>query len=176
MIDFPLPDLDRWPLMKFESFKWLIARGVPGVTAAGMAVAARVITGVKADDGILDEDPDGEQWLAFCEVDDVVFWQPNTGELATWNGRAFALGEEAIYDASTYAFDCHLKIYLEPLDWLRCRCDGIVVLDWTRAFDRLRDCPRIAVEESLLPLYRRHMRPCRMPDLFVIPAGKRAAA
>ncbi len=29
--------------------------------------------------------------------------------------------------------------------------------------DRLRDCPRIAIAETLLPLYRRHMRPARSP-------------
>ena len=44
--------------------------------------------------------------------------------------------------------------------------DGIVILDWSRAFDRLRDAPRIAMGESLLPLYKQHMRPCRMPEVF----------
>jgi hypothetical protein len=47
-------------------------------------------------------------------------------------------------------------------------------VDWTRAFDRLRDAPRIAIEEELLPLYRRFMKPARVPDLFVI-AGERKA-
>jgi hypothetical protein len=43
------------------------------------------------------------------------------------------------------------------------------------AFDRLRDCPRIAVAEHLLPLYRRHMQPASMPELLIIPEQRRAA-
>ena len=96
-------------------------------------------------------------------------------ELTTWSGRAFALGQAIIDEAATYSFDCSLNIFDDPLDWLRSRRDGIVVLDWTRAFDRLRDAPRIALAESLLPLYRRHMRPAHLPELSIIPAQRRAA-
>jgi hypothetical protein len=78
-------------------------------------------------------------------------------------------------DASTYAFDCALNIFSSPLDWLRAERDGIVVIDWSRAFDRLRDAPRITIAEELLPLYRRQMKPRSMPELFVIQAERRAA-
>jgi len=121
--------------------------------------------------------PSGDRWYAFpvSAADDIVFWQKETGKIAIWTGRAFALGEEIIWDASTYSFDCALNIFSDPLDWLRARRDGIVVLDWYRAFDRLRDAPRIAVTEDILPLYRRHMKPLRTPRLLVIPSGRRAA-
>jgi hypothetical protein len=49
------------------------------------------------------------------------------------------------------------------------------VLDWNSTFDRLRDVPRIAIAETLLPLYRRHMKPARMPAVSVITNGKLAA-
>ena len=132
-------------------------------------------TGAKASDGLFEHADGGERWYAFEEDEDFVFWHREHGALATYANRAFALGENVIHQASTYAFDCRLNIFASPLDWLRAGRDGIVVLDWIRAFDQLRDAPRIAIAESLLPLYRRHMRPARMPELFVISEKERAA-
>jgi hypothetical protein len=139
--------------------------------------AMKVAHGHAAQDGLFEPDASRDRWFAFeeTEVDDVVFWHWPTGELTTWCASAFALGEEVIEEAATYSFDCSLNIFDSPLDWLRARRDGIVVLDWARAFDRLRDVPRIALAESLLPLYRRHMRPARLPELFILPARRSAA-
>ncbi|WP_287205134.1 hypothetical protein [Mesorhizobium sp.] len=97
------------------------------------------------------------------------------GKFATYANRAFALGQAVIDEAATYSFDCALNVFDNPISWLLAKRDGIVVLDWTRASDRLRDAPRIALAESLLPLYRRHMEPARTPELFII-SGKRRAA
>lgn len=137
----------------------------------------KVARGTRAHDNRFEPDDGGERWFAFDQpaTSDIVFCSKATGKLTTWSGRAFALGEQAIADASTYSFDCNLNIFSDPMDWLRARRDGIVVLDWTRAFDNLRDAPRIALAESLLPLYRRHMRPARLPELSIIPARRRAA-
>lgn len=136
----------------------------------------QIARGHKARDGLFEPYP-SDRWHAFpvSAADDIVFWQKKTGKIATWTGRTFALGEEIIGEASTYSFDCALNIFSDPLDWLRARRDGIVVLDWNRAFDRLRDAPRIAVAEDILPLYRRHMKPARMPRLLVFPSRRRAA-
>ncbi|MCG6116341.1 MAG: hypothetical protein MEQ84_14210 [Mesorhizobium sp.] len=135
----------------------------------------QIARGNKAHDGLFEPHPSGDRWYAFPAADDIVFWQKETGKIATWTGRAFALGEEIICEASTYSFGYALNIFSDPLDWLRARRDGIVVLDWNWAFDRLRDAPRIAVTEDILPLYRRHMKPARMPRLLVIPARRHAA-
>lgn len=70
--------------------------------------------------------PEGPQWLVFAEEHDLVFWQPVTGEIATDAGRAFALGEEAIGNPATTAFDRWLNIYADPLEWLRNDRRGIV--------------------------------------------------
>ena len=141
--------------------------------------AMRTAAGDVAHDGLFEHDAAGDVWFAFGEfnADDVVFWHRQTGSLASWLGRVFALGEEIIDEAATYSFDCALNIFHDPMDWLRARRDGIVVLPhrWPVAFDRLRDCPRIAIAESLLPLYRRHMKPARIPELLVIPELRRAA-
>jgi hypothetical protein len=143
-----------------------------GVGAAALADPhpVQVARGHVAHDNRFESDPDGERWFAFdeTEADDIVFWHRTTGRLTTWCGRAFALGQARIGEAATYSFDNSLNIFDSPLEWLRARRDGIVVLDWTRAFDNLRDAPRIAVVEPLLPVYRRHMRPARLPRLFVL--------
>ena len=133
-----------------------------------------------APDGRFDTTEDGPAWLAFDVFDgfmnqvDTAFCQPRTGELATWSGRTFALGQEVIDDPATYSFDCNLNIFADPREWLRAKRDGIVVLDWSLAIERLRDCPRIAVSEGVLAEYRKHMKPPHMPQTFVI--AERAAA
>ena len=58
--------------------------------------------------------------------------------------RRSPLARNASTIPSTFAFDCGLNIFASPIDWLRARRDGICVIDWTRAFERLRDAPRIA--------------------------------
>ncbi|RFC68354.1 MULTISPECIES: hypothetical protein [Mesorhizobium] len=137
--------------------------------------------GEVAPDGRFDFSEDGEAWLAFDIFDgfmepvDIGFWQPRTGELATSEGRTFALGQEIVDDPATYSFDCRLNIFADPLQWLQADRDGIVVVDWSLAFDRLRDVPRIAVDETLILQYRRHMQPPKGPEVFVI-AGRRVAA
>lgn len=151
-----------------------------GVNAAALMRPSWVMVakGSVAHDDRFEPDQDGERWFAFYEFDaeDILFWQSETGRLTTWAGRAFALGEDIIDQPATYCFDCALNIFADPLNWLRAKRDGIVVIDWSRAFDRLRDVPRIAIAESLLPLYRRHMKPARLPDVFVMRAGARRAA
>lgn len=146
-----------------------------------MPSAIRLAYGEAAPDGRFDVTQDGPAWLAFDIFDaflehvDICFWQPRTGELATLDGRTFAFGQEIVDDPATYSFDCRLNIFAHPLQWLQAGRDGIVVIDWTRAFDRLRDCPRIAVAEEVLPQYQRYMTPAHMPETFVIPARRAAA-
>lgn len=139
----------------------------------------QVAVGTVAHDGLFDPDPAGVRWFAFEQPssDDIVFWNRNSGQLCTWSGRTFALGQELIDEPSTYSFDCNLNIFADPLDWLRARRDGIVVLPnrWTDAFDRLRDCPRVAVDQRLLALFNKSMKPARLPEVFVITARRAAA-
>jgi hypothetical protein len=158
---------------------WFLKSGVDIMTLA-TPQPMQIAEGNLALDGLFESEPSGDRWLAFDEfaVDDVVFWQPRLGRFSTWSGRAFALGEDLIYAAATYAFDCNLNIFADPIDWLRAKRDGIVVIPdkWPLAFDRLRDAPRIAIAEALLPHYRRHMRPGHLPELFVLPDVRKAAS
>ena len=162
-----------WP--KKVELAWLIREGVPGLALA-RPTPIMVATGSKTHDGIFEHAEHGERWIAFEQEDDFVFWHARRNAFATYSNRAFALGEEAIDNPGTYAFEGALNIFASPLDWLRAGRDGIVVVDWSRAFERLRDAPRITIVEGLLPLYKRHMRPPRMPEIFVMRSSWRAAA
>jgi hypothetical protein len=157
---------------------WFRRAGID-IMALARPSAMQMATGHAAHDGLFEPDPCGDRWFAFCEfgADDVVFWHRQTGKFASWSGRVFALGQDIIGEAATYSFDCALNVFENPMDWLRSGRDGIVVLPnrWPMAFDRLRDCPRIAVAERLLPLYRRHMQPTSIPELLIIPEQRRAA-
>lgn len=141
--------------------------------------AMQIAIGGIAGDGLFEPHAAGQRWCAFAQgdQDEIVFWHRTSGAMTSWTSRCFALGEQIIGDPATFSFDCALNIFADPIDWLRARRDGIVILPdrWSDAFDRLRDCPRIALAERLLPLYRRHMKPSHMPELTVIPDRRRAA-
>ncbi|MGR9156046.1 hypothetical protein [Rhizobium leguminosarum] len=155
--------------------RWLVTSGVP-MSAIIDPEPIRLCHGFKADDGRFEPDPSGPDWFVLIEREDYVFWRPGTSELATWNAKSFALGESLIDNVSTYALDGHLHIFPHALDWLRRNRDGIVIVNWNFAFDRLRDCPRIEIAESLLPTYRKHMQPARMPALRLLREHGKAAA
>ena len=167
-----------YPVIGWERYSWLLKVGVPPETLASMSAQNPlcVATGRRRAEGLFDDDEGGQPFLVFEEPDDMVFWQPRTGEIATAFGNSFALGEAAVDDPGTYAFDNHLNLFGTPLDWLRARCNGCVVLNWSRAFAHLRHAPRIAVSEDVLFLYRRHMKPTRMPETLVISDSPRVAA
>lgn len=171
----PLPDL-LCPTQ--AELDWFLKSGVE-IKVLASPEPMRLTQGRLAHDGVFEPDAYGDRWFAF-EVptsNDIVFWNWSSGRLCTWSGRAFALGQDVIDEAAIYGFDGNLNIYADPLHWLQAKRDGIVVLPdkWPLAFDHLREVPRIAIAEELLPHYRRHMKPARMPELMIIPDRRRAA-
>lgn len=123
--------------------RWLVESGVPPDFVPAMT-QLRVTNGS----------------IAFFEEtsDDLVLWHPQTGAVNSLAGRAFALGEDNIGNAATYAFDNYLAVHADPLEWLRDRSRGIVVLRWELAFDLLHGAPRLrrragaATTASIWPL------------------------
>lgn len=152
---------------------WLVAQGV-SLDVLFCFLPIRVARGT-AKGGRFWEEEDGQSFIVFPQETDTVFWSPVSGALVSEEGRAFALGQDVIDNPGTYALGGRLNIFADPLEWLRAECDGIVVIEWSRAFDRLRDCPRIAVAEPLLATYQKSMKPQRMPAVSVIKSSRRAA-
>jgi hypothetical protein len=72
---------------------------------------------------------------ALGELHDLVALDPQTGATATWTGRAWALGEGAIY-APCLATPGP-RVHAGAMDWLRACGRGIFILDHTRARARL---------------------------------------
>jgi hypothetical protein len=131
-------------------------------------LSSGIAYGFRGEDGRFERDRAGQEWLAFEELQDIVYWNPRTGFTATFEGRAFALGEVAITSAATYALDDSLKIFASVAQWIEANGRGIFILDWRHAFDKLRDAPRIECDgDQIAALYRQHMKPARMPVMKV---------
>ncbi|WP_201836212.1 hypothetical protein [Microvirga zambiensis] len=58
---------------------------------------------------------------------DVVAWSPQLGKLATWLGRAWALGEDTI-NAPRLSDHGALPVHRTPVGWLRARQRGICLV------------------------------------------------
>lgn len=170
----PYPDLGRYSRIEGQQVDWFRSRGMSEKALKGPP-SVMLAHGYKAPDGLFEESAAGEAWLAFPEAEDVVYWRRRTNEFCTWNGRAFAIGQDAIDDITTFTFDNCLNIFASPLDWLRAGRDGIVIVNWSQAFDRLRDVPSVAPEAALLQKYEKSMVPKRLPRVFVIQAARTAA-
>lgn len=143
-------------------------RGVvmrPELIKTAQRLSAAEAKGFRGFDGRIDLERAGAHWFVFMEVDDLVYFRPDTGEIALWNGRAFALGTEFISYATTFSMGDGLKIVSSVERWLECGGRALFVLDWSRAFFMLQNCPRLEIDESIRSTYNQAMRPRRMPSV-----------
>lgn len=115
-----------------DLIRWLIDQGISDKAM----VSPYPIGGAKVrfDRGTFDLDESGERALTFratdCgEVIDLIAWQPRTGQLASWHGQAFCLGDvEDIFNPATYFAGDALRVHETPLQWLLAGREGIVIL------------------------------------------------
>lgn len=141
-------------------------RGVvmrPELIDTARRLSAGEARGFRGHDGRIDLERNGAHWFLFREPDDLVYFRPDTSEIALWNGRAFALGTELIGYATTFSLGDGLKIVSSVERWLECHGAALFVLDWSRAFTMLQACPRLEIDESIRSTYNQAMRPRRMP-------------
>jgi hypothetical protein len=82
------------------------------------------------------------------EAIDIVAWAPQFGKLATWLGRAFALGEETIH-APRLTDHGALPVHRTPVCWLKARRKGICLVRPQAAVHYLDDAgPFIPEDEA----------------------------
>jgi len=143
--------------------------------SGGRALSCGVYRGVRASDGCFEHDETGPEWVGFREPEDMVFWCPSTGEVATFFNRAFALNEAAIDNPGTFALDGRLHIHATVGRWITAEGRGIFVIDWKRAYQRLKDAPRLRIDEAVVWTYQRHMVPPGLPHVLVRRDRKRGA-
>jgi hypothetical protein len=83
------------------------------------------------------------------EVIDLIAWQPRTGQLASWRGQAFCLGDvDDAFNPAIYFASGVLRLHKTPLQWLLAGRDGIVIVRKDLAHAYLATCQRVAVSEA----------------------------
>jgi hypothetical protein len=114
-----------------DELRWLLHQGISD-TALWPISGATVSFHLKHS--TFDLDPAGERTLIFraedCdEVIDLIAWQPRTGQLASWRGQAFCLGDvDNAFNPATYFAGGALRVHESPLQWLLAEREGIVIL------------------------------------------------
>jgi hypothetical protein len=90
-------------------------------------------------------------------------------------GIATVLGQEWIDHAKET--ETTVRLFADPIEWLRNGRRGAVVVDWRAARYALADVPGIACESEFLAkqVDRAMRQPARVPQLFVREAGRAAA-
>ena len=133
--------------------------------------------------GTFDLDPAGERALIFraedCdEVIDLIAWQPRTGQLASWRGQAFCLGDvDDIFNPATYFAGDALRVHETPLQWLLAERDGIVIVRPDLAHAYLANCQRLAFSEARsLARWQRWLQPPKPTVEILVAVEERAAA
>jgi hypothetical protein len=77
---------------------------------------------------------------------DIVAWEVKKRHIGTWLGRAWALGQDRVFKPR---LSDGLPVHRSPLDWLRLRGDGIVILNHRHACSYLAAAgPLIAEDEK----------------------------
>jgi hypothetical protein len=99
-----------------------------------------------------------------------------TRRTVTRLGIASVLGQVAIdcaKDSETYVY-----LFSDPIEWLRNRCAGAVVLDWSVARYELADLPGIACATEFVAarIDKELRQPTHVPPLFVREGMHREAA
>jgi hypothetical protein len=90
-------------------------------------------------------------------------------------GVATVLGREWIDHAKNT--ETAVRLFADPIEWLRNGCRGAAVVDWRPARYELADLPGIVCENELLAkrVDRALRQPSRLPQLFVREANRAAA-
>jgi hypothetical protein len=98
-----------------------------------------------------------------------------TRSTRTRRGLATVLGQEWL-DRAREA-ETAVRLFGDPIEWLRNGCRGAVVVDWRAARYELGDVPGIACEGELLAkrVEQALKEPVRVPRLFVREARRAAA-
>jgi hypothetical protein len=139
--------------------RWMFAQGIPDTAMLGPP-AIRAARATFLDGNTFDFDAVGERVLIFVVEDigadsDLVAWQPRTGQLATFEGIAFALGQDAIWNPASYFMGAALQVHADPLAWLKADRDGVCILQPKLTYACLRSATRLSFAD---PVYAQQVK------------------
>ena len=169
-----------WGFPSDDELRWLLHQGISD-TALWPISGATVCFDLKH--GTFELDPAGERTLIFpaedCDdVIDLIAWQPRTGQLASWRGQAFCLGDvDDVFNPATYFDGDALRVHETPLQWLQAEREGIVILRPDLAHAYLANCQRLACSDtaSARQVERWLQPPKPTAEIFVAVEEKAAA-
>ena len=102
---------------------------------------------------------------------DLAAWSPTSERLATWLGRAWAIDQFRLLSPRLSEFGA-LPVHKTPLEWLRARRDGIVIIDSEKAKWQIAYLGRgLIVENISHGRMLRHALTIPAPDIFVPPSS-----
>jgi hypothetical protein len=78
-------------------------------------------------------------------INDLIAFDPETGLLATWLGRAFAINEASIWEPNLDGDP--LPVWRDPIGWLKANRQGIVLLKPEQAYSYLDHLPGVIAED-----------------------------
>jgi hypothetical protein len=109
-------------------------------------------------------------------ITDIVAFDAETGLLATWLGRAFAINEASIWEPNLDRDP--LPVWRDPIGWLKANRQGIVLLRPEQAYSRLDHLTGVIAEDVQHgeELERLLWTPRRRVPVFLRDANERAAA
>lgn len=99
---------------------------------------------------------------------DIVAWEPATGRLASWLGRAWALGQTACALPAPHVFkEEPLSVWPDPLGWLNAGQHGLVLLRPHAAVTHLRQAGQLLAQSLAQGRQLRSVLPGRSPRILV---------
>lgn len=148
----------------------LIEAGVEGrfvaELSAGIAIGVARVCLSRDGSRWEPEGPDGRLLLACFDgghlIDIAAVWTSHPDQVALRSGDGWCLGEDRLCDAERYSLagrHVRLRVFSDPMEWLRGRGEGICVLDWGAALPRLRGLgERVTLEcDAVLAMRVREM-------------------
>lgn len=109
---------------------------------------------------------------------DIAAWVPATGRLASWLGRAWALGQAACDRPTSHASALEpLPVWPDPIGWLNAGQHGLVLLGLHAAAAHLRAAGPLLAQSLAHGRQLRSVLPGRTPRILVTtPSAHRRAA
>jgi hypothetical protein len=109
-------------------------------------------------------------------ITDLIAFDPETGLLATWLGRAFAINEASIWEPNLDGDP--LPVWRDPIGWLKAKRQGIVLLRPEQAYSYLDHLPGVVAEDMQHgeELERLLWTPRRRVPVFLRDTDERRAA